>query len=299
MDYGKRLSQIHSRAHKLRFDDGARIVLMSDCHRGDGGLADTFFRNRNIYIAALRHYHAEKFTYIELGDGDELWENRHFSDIVEAHADVFDLLARFHAARRLYMLFGNHDIVKASPAFARHPPDFKLDARQYRLAMLFSRMPAYEAIRLVYAPTGGEIFLVHGHQVDFCNSTMWRLTRFLVRYVWRPLESRGVKDPTSAAKNYAKRRKTEERLIGWVSENGRVLVSGHTHRPTFPAAGEPPYFNDGSCVHPGCVTAVEIAGGSIALVKWCVKVRADGTLYVGRDVIAGPAPLTAYFNARR
>jgi UDP-2,3-diacylglucosamine pyrophosphatase LpxH len=117
--------------------------------------------------------------------------------------------------------------------------------------------------------------------------------------VWRPLESRGVKDPTSAAKNYTRRKKTEERLIEWVSENRRMLVSGHTHRPTFPAAGEPPYFNDGSCVHPGCITAVELADGSIALVKWCVKMRADGTLYVGRDVIAGPAPLVAYFDIPR
>jgi len=299
MDFQKRLSQIHSRAHKLRFGDGARIVLMSDCHRGDGGLADTFFRNRNIYLAALMHYNAEKYTYIELGDGDELWENRHFSDIVEAHADVFDLLAKFHAEKRLYMLFGNHDIVKANPAFARRPVSLRLDSRQRRLAMLFSRMPVYEAIRLVYAPTGDEIFLVHGHQVDFCNSTMWRLTRFLVRYVWRPLESRGVKDPTSAAKNYTRRKTTEERLIGWASENGRMLVSGHTHRPTFPASGKPPYFNDGSCVHPGCITAIEIAGGNIALVKWCIKVRSDGTLYVGRDVIAGPAPLAAYFDVPR
>lgn len=299
MDYRKRLSQIHRDAHKLRFDNSTKIVLMSDCHRGDGGHADTFFRNRNICLAALAHYNAEKYIYIELGDGDELWENRSFSGIVEAHTDVFELLAKFHAERRLYMLFGNHDIVKGNPAFALRPPCLRLDSRQRRLAALFKALPAYEGIRLIYAPTGDEVFLVHGHQVDFCNSTMWRLARFLVRYVWRPLESSGVKDPTSAAKNYTKRKKTEERLIEWITENRRMLVAGHTHRPTFPGSGEPPYFNDGSCIHTGCITAIEITGGNIALVKWCIKVRADGTLYVGRDVIAGPAPLTDYFDARR
>jgi UDP-2,3-diacylglucosamine pyrophosphatase LpxH len=298
MDYRERLSQIYNKAHKLRFDDSARIVIVSDCHRGDGGRADTFYRNRNVCLAALAHYNAEKYTYIELGDGDELWENRCFSDIIEAYTDVFDLLAKFYAEGRLYMLFGNHDIVKGNPAFARCPPGRRLDSRQRRLAVLFRSMPIYEGIRLIYAPACDEIFLVHGHQVDFFNSTLWRLARFLVRYVWRPLESLGVNDPTSAAKNYTKRKKTEERLIEWISEKGRMLVAGHTHRPTFPRPGEPPYFNDGSCIHPGCITAIEIAGGSIALVKWCVKVRADGTLYAGRDVIAGPAPLADYFDAR-
>jgi UDP-2,3-diacylglucosamine pyrophosphatase LpxH len=299
MDYLKRLSQIQSDALVLRFDNSARIVLISDCHRGDGGRADTFYRNRNVCLAALAHYHVEKYTYIELGDGDELWENRYYSDIVEAHADVFELLAKFHAEGRLYMLFGNHDIVKGNPAFASRRPPRRLDPRRHRLIALFRRLPVYEGIRLIYTPTGDDIFLVHGHQVDFLNSTVWRLTRFLVRYVWRPLESLGINDPTSAAKNYVKRKQTEERLIQWVSGNRRMLVSGHTHRPTFPGVGEPPYFNDGSCVHPGCITAIEIAGGRITLVKWCVKVRADGVLYVGRDVLAGPAPLTDYFSPGR
>jgi UDP-2,3-diacylglucosamine pyrophosphatase LpxH len=120
-----------------------------------------------------------------------------------------------------------------------------------------------------------------------------------VRYLWRPLESFGVNDPTSAAKNNVKRKQTEERLIQWVSENHRMLVAGHTHRPVFPAAGASPYFNDGSCVHPACITAIEITGGSIALVKWCVKVRADGVLHVGRDTLAGPAPLQDYFGSVR
>jgi UDP-2,3-diacylglucosamine pyrophosphatase LpxH len=299
MNYLKRLSQVHRNAPAISFDNSAKIVLISDCHRGDGGRADTFYRNRNVCLAALTHYHTGKYTYIELGDGDELWENRYYSDILAAHTDVFDMLSKFEAEGRLIMLFGNHDIVKNGPAFPRGGSVNQLDARQRRLNTLFRKLPAYEGIRLVYSPTGDEIFLVHGHQVDSLNSTMWRLARFLVRYMWRPLETLGINDPTSAAKNYTKRKQTEDRLIEWVAGNRRMLVAGHTHRPTFPDAGEPPYFNDGSCVHPGCITAIEITGGRITLVKWCVKVRADGVLYVGRDVIAGPALLTEYFNSVR
>lgn len=77
----------------------------------------------------LSHYYQSGFSYIELGDGDELWENRNMTQIIDVHSDVFWLLSRFY-------------------------------------------------------------------QADFFNSVLWRLTRFLVRYVWRPLEHFGVLDPT-------------------------------------------------------------------------------------------------------
>lgn len=119
----------------------------------------------------------------------------------------------------------------------------------------------------------------------------------MVRHLWRPLESFGVNDPTSAAKNYHKKAATEKKLAQWATQYRRMLIAGHTHRPVFPAADRPPYFNDGSCIHPGCITAIEIKDGAIELVKWCVKVRPDGILHVGRDSLAGPAPLTDYFSA--
>ena len=61
--------------------------------------------------------------------------------------------------------------------------------------------------------------------------------------------------------------------------------------------GEIPYFNDGSCVHPRCITGIEIADGNIMLIKWSVKANSDGALYVYREVLAGPNKLTDYFNA--
>jgi UDP-2,3-diacylglucosamine pyrophosphatase LpxH len=296
MDYLKRLSRLQGSAKVLEFGDSSRIVLMSDCHRGDGGHADTFLRNRNVYLAALQHYDTEKYTYIELGDGDELWENRSLAAIVDAHADVFERLSSFIKDGRFYSLRGNHDAQRTTDRYV--PAPLRTLSRG-RLITRFQLLKPYDSIRLVYGRTGRDILLVHGHQVDFLNSTLWKLARWLVRYLWRPLESFGVNDPTSAAKNYVKRKQTEDWLIQWVSENRRMLIAGHTHRPVFPAAGAPPYFNDGSCVHPACVTAIEIADGSIALVKWCVKVRTDGVLHVGRDIIAGPAPLTDWFGLAR
>ncbi len=292
MDYLKRLSGLQGNAKVLDCGDNARIVLMSDCHRGDGSRADSFFRNRNVYLAALQHYDAEKYTYIELGDGDELWENRSLASIIDAHPEVFERLSLFLADGRFYALTGNHDIERTN---SRYEPAPRRTPQRARLITRFQLLKTYPAIRLVFR--GGDILLVHGHQVDALNSTWWRLARFLVRHLWRPLEVFGISDPTSAAKNYIRRERTERLLVNWVCENRRMLVAGHTHRPVFPDKGAPPYFNDGSCVHPGCITAIEITDGSITLVKWCVKVRADGVLHVGRDVLAGPEPLEEWFHA--
>ena len=53
--------------------------------------------------------------------------------------------------------------------------------------------------------------MTHGHQASLMNSTLWQVNRFLVRYVWKPLEQIGVLDPTSAAKNYSAKQRTERR----------------------------------------------------------------------------------------
>ena len=75
-----------------------------------------------------------------------------------------------------------------------------------------------------------------------------------------------------------------------------MLITGHTHRPIFPSPGECPYFNDGSCVHPRCITGLEIENNGICLVKWAVATRADRTLYIEREVLEGPVPLAAYIR---
>ena len=59
-----------------------------------------------------------------------------------------------------------------------------------------------EAIILDNCEGGRDVCMIHGHQADFFNSVCWRLSRALVRYVWKPLERSGVNDPTSAAVSY-------------------------------------------------------------------------------------------------
>ena len=292
ISFRKRIDNAYRAAETIHISDSSQLVIMSDVHRGNGNLADDFARNQNIYHAALKAYNRQRFTYIELGDGDELWKYRRFADITAVNRDIFLLLTQFFKDRRLYQLYGNHDIEKKySPGMMDSLPV----GPGKKAVPLFPGARIYESLLLRYGGRGRELFLLHGHQADFLNDTLWRLARFLVRHLWRPLESIGFNDPTSAAKNNKVKEKVERRLLSWTQEHATALMAGHTHRPVLPEPGEGLYFNDGCCVHPYGITAVELTHGSIALVKWGHKTHEDGTVYVGKDIIGGPYRLRDYF----
>lgn len=295
MKTGRRLDEVYRNARRIRIDKDSRIVCMSDCHRGVGNHGDNFLPNQNVFFAALTYYYEREFRYMELGDGDELWENGSLKRIVEYHSDVFWLMSRFYQEGRFTMLYGNHDRRKEDGVFFESHCGTYVCEHSDCECNLFTGMRACEGLVLRLGDSGHEILLVHGHQGDFINDTVWRLGRFLVRYLWRPLELLGVYDPTSAARNYKKRRSTEKRLDGWAEKHRVMVIAGHTHRPVLPRPGKSLYLNDGSCVHPRCITAMEIEGGRVTLVKWSVMVRYGRQLSVEREVLEGPMELEAYF----
>jgi UDP-2,3-diacylglucosamine pyrophosphatase LpxH len=296
MDFSKRISEVFDSADKVSFDNSSKIVLMSDCHRGNGSWADDFSSNQNLFFAALTYYYEEDFTYIELGDGDELWKNNNYSDIIHTHSDVFWLLSKFYNRERLYFIFGNHDIEKKNIEFVKKNLYKYFDEREKKESLLFDNIKVHEGLILKHRFTGDEIFLIHGHQVSIRNDRLWKMNRFLVRYFWGPLNLFGLNDPTSPAKNYAKKAAVESKLIEWVKKEKHMLIAGHTHKPIFPDINEAPYFNDGSCIHPRCITGIEIEHGEIGLIKWSMKTKDDGTLFIGRDIIAGPRKIRDYFK---
>lgn len=294
----KRVSKVFHTAEEIPFDDSSRFILMSDCHRGDGNWHDTFSKNANIFSAALTHYYREGFTYIELGDGDELWQTRMFCDIIREHSDVFWLMSQFFKEDRLYFIYGNHDIVKKNHSYVKKNLYQFFSEREGKYVDLFPNIKIHEGLVLKHRLTGQKIFLIHGHQVDFLNYELWKLSRFLVRYLWRPLEFFAINNPTRTAKNYKKKEAVARKLTEWVLKEKQILVAGHNHRPSFPEIDEIPYFNDGSCVHPRCITGIEIVEGYIMLIKWCVKARNDGTLFINRDLLAGPRRIEDYFSTK-
>ncbi|SHJ31530.1 metallophosphoesterase family protein [Aquimarina spongiae] len=297
MSSQSRLDRAYKNAKVIEFNDSSKFVLFSDCHRGDNSFADDFANNRNIYFHALKHYYNQGFTYCELGDGDELWENLTFETIFRAHKNVYELLQLFFQENRLEMIWGNHDMVYRDPSYVKKHLSSYFDQKTDSTVPLFPGIKYHEAIILKHQDTNQEIFLLHGHQADFMNYIGWRINRFLVRVLWKPLQVVGIADPTSPAKNYKETIKVERRIKKWIASKGNLFtVIGHTHRPRFPEAGELALFNDGSCVHPRSITGMEIENGCITLIKWQIATTDDGVLQIIRIPLEGPQKLTEFIT---
>jgi len=299
MSSRKRFTNAYKNARRVAFNNTSKFIIFSDCHRGDNSFADEFANNRNSYFHALRHYYSQGFTYCELGDGDELWENLTFESIFEAHHDIFKLLRLFYAEGRLYRLLGNHDMVYRNRKYVERHLHSYFNKVTGTVDPLFPNIEFREGLVLVHQDTGQEIFMLHGHQADWMNYHGWKFNRFMVRILWRQLQIFGIGDPTSPAKNYKELIKVERRTKRWIIENNnRFTITGHTHRPRFPEPGEIPYFNDGSCVHPRSITGLEIENGAISLIKWHVAITEEGVLKVQRVLLEGPQRLADYRKER-
>ncbi|TYB79033.1 metallophosphoesterase [Bizionia myxarmorum] len=291
----KRLDRAYKEAQIINFDDTSKFILFSDCHRGDNSFADDFANNANAYFHALKHYYAEGFTYLELGDGDELWEHRTFKTIFEAHKHVYLLLREFHKNKRFHMLFGNHDMVYQNPDYVKKHLYTYFEPITGKEEPLFTDITIHEALILKHSTTQQELFLTHGHQADWWNYSFWKWSRFLVRVLWKPLNVMGISNPTSPAKNRLELMRIEKLIKHWIiSKNNMLTIVGHTHRPRFPEANDIAFFNDGCCVFPRSITGIEIENGEIALIKWQIATTDDGTLKVVRVLLEGPRKLADY-----
>ncbi len=292
------LTEIFQTAPRISFNNQSRLIFFSDTHRGDSSWADDFVPNEILFHHALQHYYAQGYTYVEVGDGDELLKNRHFPDIREAHHSIFNLLKGFHREGRLHLIFGNHDISRADPAVVARDLHYTTDAHTGQRTPFLPGIEVHEGLVFRHAETGGEFFVLHGHQADFWEIYLKNFVQFLIRRLWRPFQLLGIHDPTSASQNIQKRGKIEEVLTRWVTDQHLPLICGHTHRAVYPVNGNPPYFNTGGCTNPRWITGLEIDRGLIMLVRWRIQPTSDGVLRVQRDILAGPRPLTDFCTRR-
>jgi UDP-2,3-diacylglucosamine pyrophosphatase LpxH len=282
--YHTNLTQAFQKAKRVPFDDSSRIVFFSDCHRGNGGRVDDFARNAALFTHALSRYHREGYTYVEVGDGDELWKNWRFSDIRSTYGGIFDLLHAFDRQNRLHLIVGNHDV---------------RGSRHNRVQK--DGIATAEGLVLQHAQTGQELFVVHGHQADVACYRLYRLSRLLVRYIWRRLQLVGFVTPMNREgvlerfgelerriAECSRLTRVERKIVAWLRAHRRIVICGHTHRPACAGPGTP-YFNTGSCTYPGYVTGLELEDGEIRLVKW--SARSNGSIRIGRELLAAPKPL--------
>jgi UDP-2,3-diacylglucosamine pyrophosphatase LpxH len=291
MQTPKGLDAVLANAPRLSFDDASRFVFFSDCHRGDNSRADAFAQNEELYLAALGRYRRRGYTYVEVGDGDDLWLNGKLESVRAAHPRVFDLLHEFDREGRLHLIRGNHD----------QGGDREADK---------DGLPTYDGLVLEHVHSQQRVFVVHGHQLDLPNAALGAVSRLLVKNVWshlarsragRRFRPTGTGEPPAgalgAAMNWihAQRRKVALQLAAWAQAQRLITICAHTHRPVCANYGQAPYFNTGSCIAPGYVTGIELERGVISLVKWTLSAFPGGNgLRAERQLLAAPRAMCLF-----
>jgi Calcineurin-like phosphoesterase len=215
------------RKYELRTGiDQARIIIFSDLHRGVRDGADDFLRCERAYSSALDYYFDAGYTLIVLGDAEELWECRP-APVVKAYRAMLQREAGFHKQNRYYRMYGNHDDFWEQESGIR-----KL------LGPIFgATLPVRESLRILIegGPTGAcEFFLVHGHQGDFLGDQARTVSKFFVRYLWRPFQRLTKVKLSTPATDFTLRDDLSIALYRWAEQKkGIVLIAGHTHMPVF------------------------------------------------------------------
>jgi UDP-2,3-diacylglucosamine pyrophosphatase LpxH len=203
----RNLSELYQRTPKTPLRPEDRYVVASDLHMGNGGSADDFKSNADLFATVMRdHYLSGGFKLILNGDIEEL-QRFSLESIRRRWAEVYEIFSRFEQETGLHRLVGNHDIELWTDA----PEDFRVA----------------EAIRLDYH--GDDIFIFHGHQTSPRILRHGRLIGFVLRYIATPLRLRNREVSRHSEKQF----RTERRVYSFASDRKILAVIGHTHRPLF------------------------------------------------------------------
>jgi len=286
----------------LRFateSDDAKIVIFSDHHRGLKDGADDFMNCEQIYSKALEHYNNELFTLVLLGDVEEFWECVP-ALVMKKYKETIKQEAQFHNDARLVKIWGNHDDQWQEPLF-----------KMATLPRALKGLMVYEGlvIELKDEKSNKEIELVltHGHQGTLSSDKFAGISRWFVRWFWRPIQQVfKIKLNATPATSIELQSKHDRDMYQWAQSRGNtILMCGHTHHPVFMSNTHldellasktetkdesldkeiekikkisteldvdkkiPCYFNTGCCsFEDGDITGIEIEGGKIRLIKW-------------------------------
>ncbi|MEZ5330297.1 MAG: hypothetical protein R3F19_35055 [Verrucomicrobiales bacterium] len=210
--------------------ESLRMVIFSDHHRGAKTGADDFAECEDTYRAALDHYLGEGHRLVLLGDVEELWECSPKS-VIDAYADTLRLEQKFHQTGGYTRIYGNHDDVWTTPwKMKMHLEPFICDHTGCGVILEALTLKLTSGAREV-----GEIFLTHGHQGTPDSDRFAPFSRFLVRYVWRPVQRMLKIRSNTPSQDYDLRLQHEIAMSRWATgQSGMLLITGHTHHPVFP-----------------------------------------------------------------
>jgi predicted phosphodiesterase len=265
-----------------------KFIIFSDHHKGNRDHSDDFANNEPNYLAALDYYLLNKFTYINIGDSEELWKYTP-EQVISKNIKALRAEAKFQAQGKYHKFFGNHDITWKN----------KLDVNKWFKDVFALPLPVREGILLKTKINEQplSIFLTHGHQGDKMSDNNFFST-WMVAHLWRPVQRYLQINVNTPAKDLLLRDRHNIMMYEWsLHKENLLLITGHTHKPVF-ASGrysdhesnkidesmrgakkiifKPSYFNSGCCCYnDGDITGIEIENGKISLVKWHLQNNAS------------------------
>jgi hypothetical protein len=305
----------------------ARYIILSDQHKGAKDLADDFRNTESNFMTALQYYFDEGFTFINLGDCEELWESTP-SKVVEKNRLSLLEEAQFQASDRYHRIYGNHDLEW----------HYLIQQNLYLKPIFGPSLSIKEGLLLntVYKDKNFSIFLAHGHQGDQ-RSDGNTFSKWFVAAIWTPIQRYLEISVDRLSDSFELVDAHNILMYDWSATHESLLfISGHTHKPVFASldhmdrlakqlgkaqevndtAGiaafqmeiekrkkeyegkkfvktmaKPSYFNSGCCCFgDGDLTGIEIQDGFIRLVKW----KAQGNK--GSRIVLEESPLFYVFD---
>ncbi|MGZ9165083.1 MAG: hypothetical protein ACXW4U_07895, partial [Anaerolineales bacterium] len=179
------------------------------------------------YNAALAYYDRLEYTLVVLGDVEELWEGWP-ETVLKAYPHTLELEGKFHQAGRYIRFWGNHDDAWSHPDLVEQwlRPALKGDPLKVRETLILHVQDGEEEL--------GRLFLVHGHQGTLDSDRIAPISRFFVRYIWRPIQRIIRFSFNTPAKDFELRNAHDSAMYLWSQAQEKVvLIAGHTHRPVF------------------------------------------------------------------
>ena len=259
----------------------SKFIIFSDQHKGNGDHADDFRASEMNYINALKFYKANDFTFINLGDSEELWKYKP-EQVIPKCMDAFKAESAFQENDHYIKTFGNHDLLWKN----------KMDVESCLKNNFNMPLPVWEAVFLKLPVNSNPInvLLTHGHQGDKMSDNN-RFSTWFVAHFWTPFQRYLRINVNTPSNDDFLRNKHNRIMYEWSSHRKNLLlITGHTHQPVFASgrysdhssnnfpkpelqhAVKPSYFNTGCCCFSdGDITGIEIADGFIRLIKWGVS----------------------------
>lgn len=217
-----------------------RFIIFSDQHKGRKNGADDFKWAEQNYLTALDYYLQEGYTFINLGDSEELWENNIWQ-VKKKNQKNFKAEKKFLQEERYIKIFGNHDLYWDNDPLAA-----------WQLKNIFeAKLKVYEGLVIQFKVDGRKsevseygserstkdsrlnFLLTHGHQGDASSDGNW-FSKFFVANIWAPLQAVLKINPNTPAYDAEKKTLHNTMMYEWSAEdNNPVLITGHTHQPVF------------------------------------------------------------------